>query len=524
MERGAGVLVHPTSFETDYGIGDLGSSTINFLDFLHKSGQKYWQLLPLGPTSFLDSPYQSFSTFAGNILLISPEILIKQKLLTRKDVYNDLPRDFVAYGDVTYFKNKIFSIAFENFLKLNNKLENDKFNKFVNDNKKWLDDYALFISLKKYYISSRKNTIESKEYKQFLKENNKYLSTEQIKDYFYGAMWLSFDDDIKNRETKAIEKWTKKLKKEIKFEKFLQYKFFEQWNNVKIEAKERDIKIIGDIPIFVSLDSSDVWANKQYFFLDKDSRPLKVAGVPPDYFSKTGQLWGNPLYDFKALKKDGYKWWIQRFDLASELYDIIRIDHFRAFYDYWSIPYGEKTAMKGKWEKGPSYDFFDTIFKNLKHINLIAEDLGSLNDGVLELRDKYHLPGMKILQFAFDSEDNEYLPHNFETSNCIIYTGTHDNDTTKGFYENASDKEKDYIRRYMNVDGYNIVYDLIRLCYSSCANVCIIPMQDILEESSNKRMNTPSTKIGNWQYRYRENRLNDDIINTLKYLTEVFNR
>ncbi len=524
FKRGAGILAHPTSFDTQYGIGDLGSSTIKFLDFLENAKQKYWQILPLGPTSFLDSPYQSFSTFAGNTLLISPEILIQEKLLQSSDVYNELPREFVDYGRVSEFKNKIFTIAFQNFIKDTKSNDYKKFLKFCKDNASWLDDYSLFVSLKKYYIEERRNSFETEDLKKFQKDNKKYLTENEINDYFYGGMWLSFDTDIKNREKDAIKKWTVKLENETLFEKFLQYKFFAQWDNIKAEAKKREISIIGDIPIFVSLDSSDVWANRDLFQLDKYGRPKSVAGVPPDYFSETGQLWGNPLYDFAKHKKDDYAWWIERFASSQKMYDIIRIDHFRGFSEYWSVPYGDETAINGKWIEGPSYDLFDTVFKKFKDIKIIAEDLGLLTDDVLELRDHYNLPGMKILQFAFSDKGNLYLPHNFTTSNCLIYTGTHDNDTTLGFYNKASEEEKDYIRRYLNIDGANIAYDFTRLAYSSCADVCIIPMQDVLNEETYKRMNTPSVKIGNWQYRFPEYKMTDIVSQKLEHLVKLYNR
>ncbi len=522
LKRGCGILAHPTSFATNFGIGDLGKSTEEFLEFLEKSNQKYWQILPIGPTSFYDSPYQSFSTFAGNTLLISPELLVEDGYLDEEDLVNSLPKDFVEYGDVIKFKDTIFKKAFNKFLELGK--EEKEFKSFINKNKEWLNDYSLFISLKKHYIAERENTYESGDYLDFYKQNKKYLSADQINDYFYGGMWLSFEEDIKNREPKAIKKWQKILEDSILYEKFLQYKFFEQWSRVKKIAKEKKIQIIGDIPIFVSMDSCDVWANKHLFFLDDYGRPTKVAGVPPDYFSEDGQLWGNPLFDFSVHKQDNYKWWLKRFESSIHLYDVIRIDHFRGFADYWAVPFGKTNAVKGKWEKGPSKDFFDTVLSAFPKIKIIAEDLGILTDEVLELRDHYNFPGMKIIQFAFSGKENLYLPHNFSTSNCIVYTGTHDNDTTKGFYEKATEEEKDYIRRYMNISGENIVYDLIRLCYSSSANICIIPVQDVLELDSFSRMNKPSKKGGNWQFRFKMTDLDVHIEDKLNYLVTLFNR
>ncbi len=522
-KRGSGILAHPTSFESNYGIGDFGKCTIDFLDFLERTKQKYWQILPLGPTSFGDSPYQCFSTFAINTLLISPDILLEDGLLNEEDLENDLPTDFVDYGKVQIFKNSVYRKAFANFdLNKDKKLSNS-YSKFLKENE-WLEDYCLFVALKQYFIEERKFSYESLDYKAFYKENNKYLTEAEIKDYYYGGMWLSFPSDLKNREEKAIKEWTKVLEKEIAFNKFLQFTAYSQWENIRVEAKKREIEIIGDIPIFVSMDSSDVWANKDLFFLDGYGRPKKVAGVPPDYFSETGQLWGNPLYDFSVHKKNGYKWWLDRIRSTKNLCDIIRIDHFRGFAQYWAIPFGEETAINGKWEYGPGTSFFDAVFSEFKDIKIIAEDLGLLTEDVLELRDHYNLPGMKILQFAFSSEQNDYLPHNFKTSNCVCYTGTHDNDTTVGFYEKATEVEKDYIRRYLNVDGEKIAEHLVRLCLSSCADISIVPVQDLLGLDSTKRMNKPSKKDGNWQFRFSEGQITEDVENRLSYLVKLYNR
>ncbi len=380
------------------------------------------------------------------------------------------------------------------------------------------------MALKEFFINKRKNEYESDEYKKFYKDSAKYLSDSEIKDCYYGAMWLSFPEKLRNRDKKEIKIWSEKLSDRIKYNSFLQFIANKQWKNIQKYAKDCDIKIIGDIPIFVAMDSSDVWANRDLFQLDDYGRAKKVAGVPPDYFSKTGQLWGNPLYDFKVHKKDNYSWWIDRIESAKNFYDIVRIDHFRGFSEYWSIPFGEKTAINGKWEKGPGNDFFDEVLKKVPGIEIIAEDLGTLTDDVLKLRDDYNFPGMKILQFAFSEESNEYLPHNFQNSNCVCYTGTHDNDTTIGFYNSASESEKDYIRRYLNIDGNNIAYDLVRLCISSSADVAIVPIQDLLNKDTDCRMNIPSKADGNWQYRFFNNELNDVIEQKIKYLLKLYNR
>ncbi len=522
-KRGSGILAHPTSFETKYGIGDFGKCTIDFLDFLERTKQKYWQILPLGPTSFGDSPYQCFSTFAINTLLISPDLLLEDGLISKEDLFNELPSDFVDYGNVQIFKNDIYRKAFEKFDITKDKKLSLAYNKFIKENE-WLGDYCLFIALKQYFIENRKFSYESDEYKAFHKDNKKFLTDDQIKDYFYGGMWLSFPTSIKNREPKAIAEWTKTLKNEIEFNKFLQFTAYSQWDKVREEAKKREIEIIGDIPIFVSMDSSDVWANKDLFFLDKYGRPTKVAGVPPDYFSETGQLWGNPLYDFSKHKLDGYKWWLSRIESTKNMCDIVRIDHFRGFAQYWAIPFGEETAINGKWEDGPGTSFFDAVFGAFKDVKIIAEDLGLLTDDVLELRDHYNLPGMKILQFAFSDEENDYLPHNFKSSNCVCYTGTHDNDTTVGFYQTATDEEKDYIRRYLNIDGEHIAEHLVRLCLSTVADISIVPIQDLLGLDGRNRMNKPSKKDGNWQFRFKQGSITEDIEKRLLYLVKLFNR
>ncbi len=524
LKRGSGILAHITSFDSKYGIGDFGSGTIRFLEFLENAEQRYWQILPLGPTSFGDSPYQSFSTFAINTLLISPDLLIKERLLDFDDIENQLPKDYVDYGNVQKFKNDLYNKAYNNFLEINDIEKVKKFKKFKEENEWWLKDYALFMSLKEYFIEERKNSYESLEYREFYKDNKKFLNDNEIKDYFYGGMWLSFPEKLKNRDKKELSIWTEKLEIRIEFHSFLQFMAFEQWGNIRKEAKNRNIEIIGDIPIFVSMDSSDVWVNKSLFFLDGYGRPKKVAGVPPDYFSEAGQLWGNPLYDFSVHKKDNYSWWLKRIEFAQKIYDIVRIDHFRGFSEYWAVPFGEETAINGKWEKGPGNSFFDTLFKKMPDVKIIAEDLGVLTDDVLKLRDDYKLPGMKILQFAFSDPSNEYLPHNFENSNCICYTGTHDNDTTLGFYSTADEKEKDYIRRYLNVDGSNIAYDFIRLCMSSSADVAIIPIQDLFAQGTESRMNVPSKPDGNWQYRFFEHQLTGQIENMLKYLVKMYSR
>ncbi len=524
--RKAGVLAHVTSFPSPYGIGDLGKSTYVFLDFLKKAKQKVWQILPLGHTSFGDSPYQSFSTFAGNPLLISPDELQKEGYLCQSDLQNVPLFDHtsVDYGRVILYKTKLFHEAHKTFTQDATNEQQKNYEKFCKSNKDWLDHYALFISLKNYYIEERRYAFESEEYKRYRLENIKFLTENQINDCFYGAVWNSWDEDIKTLQPSAIAKWENTLANEISYYKFLQYEFFRQWDAVKQYANESGVEIMGDIPIYVASDSADVWANRDLFEMSEGVSPKEVAGVPPDYFSETGQLWGNPLYKWAEHKKTHYKWWIKRISKMLEMVDMVRIDHFRAFDSYWAIPYGEKTAEKGQWRKGPGEGFFAEVKKALGDIPIIAEDLGDLNPEVLTLRDTLGFPGMKILQFAFDSSANDYLPHNYKTSNAVVYTGTHDNDTVLGWYTETNAATKDLYRRYLNVSGDNVSWDLIRLAHSACADTAIIPIQDLMGLDGRARTNTPSVASGNWKFRYTDDMLSDDIAPQLLYLTELYNR
>ncbi len=526
LQRKSGILAHPTSFESRFGIGDLGQGTYDFIDFLEKSNQKIWQTLPLGPTSFGDSPYQCFSTFAGNHFLISPDVLVSEGYLTNSDLenhphFNDYK---VEYGPVIEYKNGLLKIAYKNFKSSATKEQKKSYDDFCKSNA-WLEDFTLFMALKYHFIAERSNTFESKEYKAYKEKNKEVLTENQINDFFYGAVWNSWTEDLVARKPAAIKEWTKKLEDEINYYKFTQYEFFRQWALVKAYANKKDIEVIGDIPIFIAMDSSDVWANPELFYLDKLGNPTEVAGVPPDYFSVTGQLWGNPLYDWAANKKQGFKWWIERIKAMVTVSDVIRIDHFRAFDEYWAIPYGEPTAVNGEWKKGPGADLFHAVKKALGDLPIIAEDLGLMTQGVIDLRDGLNLPGMKILQFAFtQDEENDYIPHNFKHSNCIVYTGTHDNDTTLGWYEKTSEADRDLVRRYLNVSGDDIAWDLIRLCWSTTAEYAIAPVQDLLSQNSDCRMNTPGVAVGNWQYRFKNSDLSNNIAEKLIYLGGLFGR
>lgn len=493
--RMSGILAHPTSFPSPYGIGDLGQNAYDFIDFLCKSGQTLWQVLPLGPTGYGDSPYQSFSSFAGQFLLISPDILISQGLLTQEDTkpIPDWYKDRVDYGYVIHYKTNLYKKAFENFKTHAGEQMRREYQDFCQEHAHWLNDYTLFMA---------------------------------CKDFYGGKCWLDWDDDIRNSEPEAKARYSEQLRDSVDYYKFLQFEFFQQWFKLKAYANDRNIFIVGDIPIFVALDSSDAWANKKYFQLDSTGHPTAVSGVPPDYFSTTGQLWGNPLYDWNELKRNGYKWWMDRVKHQLHLVDYLRIDHFRGFEAYWSVPYGEETAVNGHWEKGPFKDFFFALQNALgENLPIFAEDLGVITADVETLRDDFNLPGMKVLQFGFENYNpyNQFLPHNF-VQNCICYTGTHDNDTTLGWYEKQNDYTKECVQKYMHTSDQRITWAFIETALSSIARYAIFPIQDILSVGSEGRMNTPSTSQGNWSFRFQKAALSDKIAEELKKLTQFYGR
>lgn len=492
IQRQSGILVHPTSFPSPYGIGDLGKTAYDFIDFLKDSGQTLWQCLPLGPTGFGDSPYQAYSAFAGQPLLISPDKLIELKLL-KEDDFKDMPEwnpNKVEYEKLTVFKTRLLKTAYDNFTSVPNLLLRSEFHHFCKENEVWLTDYALFMALKE--------------------DQN-------------GKKWTEWADEYKNPTAAVKASALKRLDKTVNYYRFIQFIFFKQWYELKKYANDKDIQIIGDIPIFVSPDSADVWANKELFQLDDEGYPTVIAGVPPDYFSKTGQLWGNPLYDWEYHKKTDYAWWIQRIRHQLTQTDIFRIDHFRGFEAYWAIPKGEETAINGKWVKGPGNDFFDHILEAFDgELPIIAEDLGIITPEVEALRDDYNLPGMRILQFAFnDLGDSNYLPYNY-IENCVCYTGTHDNDTTKGWYLQAAPELQDKARRYLSCDGSNIHWDFIRLAMGSVARYVIFPLQDVLGLDSSARMNIPGTSKGNWSWRFKNEDLPEWISAYLNELSRLF--
>lgn len=494
-ERYSGILAHPTSFPSYYGVGDLGKSAYEFVDYLVSAGQTLWQVLPLGPTGFGDSPYQGFSAFAGQPLLISPDELEKVGLLTKEELeaFPNLPTKYVDYGAAIWEKNKLYAKAFERFCKLDVASPLKKrYVEFCEKQADWLEDYTLFMALK---------------------------------DANGGKLWLEWEDDLRNPKKTDMPKLRELHKERADYYKMLQFLFFEQWYALKAYANEKGIRIIGDIPIFVSLDSADVWANKEQFQLDEKGYPLVVAGVPPDYFSETGQLWGNPLYDWDAHEKDGYAWWIARIESQLKLVDFVRIDHFRGFAAYWAVPYGEETAVNGEWLDGPGEKLFLAIEKELgKDLPIWAEDLGVITEDVRKLRDDFELPGMKILQFAFeDVEDNNMMPHH-HTPNCICYTGTHDNDTTVGWYKNASKESQKKVRSYMNTGAATISWSFIKTALGSVAKYVIIPLQDVFSLDSEARMNMPGKAAGNWSWRFEKKDLDAYWADYLKKLTEMYRR
>lgn len=494
FERSCGTLLHPTSFPTPYGIGDLGKSAKHFIDFLESSHQSIWQVLPLGPTGYGDSPYASYSAFAGNHYLISPDILFDKGLVDAGSLQSGIKPSTttVDYTGAYEFKDKLLKKASENFYSNADKDQLSAFNTFKKENKVWLDDYVLFMACFNHYGK---------------------------------RPWNTWDSDLAKRKKSALSAYRKKLSVDIDYHYWLQFEFANQWYDLKDYANSKHIRVVGDIPIFVDHNSSDVWANSKYFEVDKEGNRQLVAGVPPDYFSATGQLWGNPLYKWKVLEKDGFGWWIQRFEQMFSMFDAIRVDHFRGFDAYWEVKATEETAMNGRWVKGPGKKLFETIKEKLGTLPIIAEDLGVITPTVVELRDAFNFPGMKILQFSFSGgSTNSFQPHNYDTSNCVVYTGTHDNDTTRGWYDTAPEVEKDRARRYMRVSGEDISWDMITLGMQSVADQAIFPLQDFLSLDTDHRMNFPGTTDNNWQWRYTEDMLYSISKNRIRELIEMTNR
>jgi 4-alpha-glucanotransferase len=496
-ERSSGILLHITSLPSPFGIGDFGPDAYSFADFLADANQKLWQILPLNLTSttYGNSPYSSFSAFAGNPLMISPDRMIKDGLLSDDDI-KDRPKfshEKVDYKAVTKYKNMMFDTA---YTAVKDRLGDDnEFKRFCNDNSLWLDDYSLFISLKRH---------------------------------FKGADWGNWPEELRDRKKSALIKYSSELSDNILKEKFLQYLFFSQWYSLKNYCESKNITIFGDIPIYVNYDSADVWANHKIFSLDKDKKPLFIAGVPPDYFSETGQLWGHPVYKWDIIRKTGYSWWIKRIEHNLKLYHMFRLDHFRGFVGYWQVHSSEKTAINGQWVVAPAGDFFKTVQKNFPDITIVAEDLGIITPDVKEIIQKFEFPGMKVLLFAFgdDLPTNPYAPHNHR-KNCIIYTGTHDNNTIRGWYDNELDADsRKRISEYLGrkITEENVHWELIRLAMMSVADTAIIPMQDVLGLGESYRMNFPGTHKGNWEWRVTPKNLSVSLRDRLSGLARTYGR
>jgi 4-alpha-glucanotransferase len=490
--RSAGILLHPTSLPGPYGIGDLGRQAYEWVDALVRARQSWWQVLPLGPTGYGDSPYQCFSAFAGNPLLVSPDALLEDGLLNRRDVEGvQFPAGHVDYGPVIEFKNRILNRAWENFQRGAAPALGAAFADFCRHAAGWLDDYALFRA---------------------------------IKDAHGGKSWSDWPLELVVRKPDALAEARRELAGAVGLHQFRQFLFFRQWRALKQYANRHGVRLIGDAPIFVASDSADVWGNPNLFWLDERGRPTVVAGVPPDYFSRTGQLWGNPLYHWERLEATGYAWWVARIRILLEQVDVVRLDHFRGFEAYWEVPADRPTAETGRWAEGPGVDLFQAVRRALGNLPLIAEDLGLITPEVEALRAELGLPGMCVLQFAFGGDpENRYLPHHYEP-NTVVYTGTHDNDTTRGWFATASANETALVRRYLGHEARDIAWDLMRLAWASVADYAIAPLQDVLDLGTEARMNLPGRPAGNWGWRFTPEMLTDGVLERLADLTELYSR
>ena len=488
--RFSGVLMHITSLPGPYGVGTMGKQAFDFVDFLQVAGQKYWQILPLTPTGYGDSPYQSCSTYAGNHYLIDLPTLVEEGLLNYDEI------NWINWG---WQSDRVdFGIQYQNRLNVlrqayNRFVATDDFSRFCDENKSWLPDFALFMALK---------------------------------EKLDGQPWYAWEDDLKLRKSEAIAQAQAELQDQIRFYCFVQYIFDKQWRALREYAHQKDVRIIGDVPIYVPYDSADVWSNPKWFQLDENMTPTAVAGCPPDAFSEDGQLWGNPLYRWDLMKEDNYQWWIDRLGAAGKLYDVVRLDHFRGFEAYWSVPFGDTTAKNGQWIKGPGMEFMNTVKAKLPHISLIAEDLGFLTQEVLDLRDDSGFPGMKVLEFAFDSrEPSEYLPHTYP-ANSVCYTGTHDNMTMRQWFETATEDAIAYATEYMRLNEQEgMVWGVIRTAMSSVSDLCVIQMQDLLNLGGEARMNFPGTLTNaNWTWRAWDGFTGNGLAERLYRLTQLYGR
>jgi len=494
FNRMAGVILHPTSLPGRFGIGDLGTEALAFVDFMAEAKQQLWQVLPLGPTGYGDSPYQSFSAFAGNPLLISLDRLVEEGFLPAAALVEApiFPPGRIDYGAVMQYKLPLLKKAYAFFVENGSPTQKEAFDRFAWESGAWLHDYARFMALK---------------------------------DAHGGAPWYQWPAELKAYRQDALATWEKAHQNEVLTHKFIQYLFFRQWSAVHQHAKEHDVRIMGDIPIFVAYDSCDVWANRHIFQLDEAGRPTVVAGVPPDIYSATGQLWGNPLYRWDRLAAEGYRWWVERFRATLQMVDIVRLDHFRGFEAYWEVPGGASTAVHGRWVKGPGAHFFQAIRSALGDFPIVVEDLGFLTPEVDALRQQFAFPGMKVLQFAFGGDpENAYLPHNYP-HNCAVYTSTHDSDTALGWFQDqATAEERDYALKYMGSAGHDFVWDFIRLAYRSVANIAMVNLQDVLGLGNEGRMNLPGSLGGNWNWRYRKDDLRPEHAAQLAEMVHLFGR
>jgi 4-alpha-glucanotransferase len=501
----SGILLHPTSLPGPFGIGDLGAGASRFVRFLQESCQHVWQMLPLGPTGYGNSPYQTYSAFAGNPLLLSLEKLSEDDLLSARDLADVPPFSphRIDYDAVRDFKRRLLGKAFESFQRTAGGPQRDGLAAFAQCQAEWLDDYSLFMALKETH---------------------------------HGASWPDWGRDIALRQPEALAGWRKKLAARVDFHVFLQYHFFRQWQHLKAECGQHAIQLFGDVPIFVAHDSADVWSHPELFHLDEAGKPTVVAGVPPDYFSRTGQRWGNPLYRWEAMAASGYAWWLQRLRTMGEMVDIIRLDHFRGFEAYWEVPAADDTAVNGRWVEGPGALFFEKVRTVLGDLPIVAEDLGLITPEVRALRERFDLPGMRVLQFGFggDLRTNEHCPHNY-TRNCVVYTGTHDNNTSVGWLHEVEppassgpldpmQAERATALHYMASDGRQPQWDMIRLVLASVGDLAVIPMQDVLGLGQEARMNYPGRAEGNWEWRLTADVLRDELSGRLRGLTELYGR
>jgi 4-alpha-glucanotransferase len=493
FKRASGILLHPTSLPGHYGIGDIGPAAWRWIAFLSSARCGYWQVLPLGPTGYGDSPYQAFSAFAGNPYLISPDHLLEEGILLPEDIANrpEFPNDRVDYGPVIQWKLALLDTAYRRFREGTFQALKAELAHFQASQAAWLEDFALFMALKEAHG---------------------------------GAPWPTWETALRDRDPDALMEARKRYAEAVESQIFRQFIFFRQWNALRDYAHSQGVQIIGDIPIFVAHDSADVWSHPELFYLDEQGNPTVVAGVPPDYFSPTGQLWGNPLYRWDVHAGQEYSWWIDRFRSVLEMVDVVRLDHFRGFAGYYEVPGGAKTAEHGRWVAGPGKPFFEAIRKALGELPIIAEDLGVITPDVVELREYFDLPGMKIFQFAFDSgPDDPFLPHKY-SQNMVVYTGTHDNDTARGWYERVSEADRDFYRRYMNRDGSDVAWDMIRGAWMSVADLALAPMQDFLNLGNEARMNYPGRLGGNWTWRMPDGAASSQLADRIRELNYLYQR